>query len=59
MVVRFRLYSNFLLPGGRARPAPDDDVIRRIGKALRQCQDVKLVARTAEKVKGEYVWRAI
>ena len=36
-----------------------NDVVRRIGKALRQCQDVKLVARTAEKVRGEYVWRAL
>lgn len=36
-----------------------NDVVRRIGKALRQCQDVKLVARTAEKVRGEYVWRAV
>lgn len=36
-----------------------NDVVRQISKALRQCQDVKLVARTAEKVRGEYVWRAL
>jgi len=35
-----------------------NDVVRRIGKALRQMQDAGMVARTAEKVRGEYVWRA-
>jgi hypothetical protein len=33
-----------------------NDVVRRIGKALRQSQDLKLVTRTREKVKGEYTW---
>lgn len=32
------------------------DVVRRIGKALRQMQDAGIVTRTPEKVKGEYVW---
>jgi len=31
------------------------DVVRRIGKALRQMQDAKIVSRT--KVAGDYVWR--
>ncbi|MGH2812346.1 MAG: hypothetical protein ACRDI1_06495 [Actinomycetota bacterium] len=34
-----------------------NDIVKRMGKALRQMQDVGVVARTAEKVKGEYVWR--
>lgn len=33
------------------------DVVRRIGKALRQMQDAKMVSRTAAKVRGEFVWR--
>jgi hypothetical protein len=33
------------------------DVVRRIGKALRQCQDLQLIARTPAKVRGEYIWR--
>lgn len=33
------------------------DVVRRIGKALRQMQDAGIVTRTAEKVRGEYGWR--
>lgn len=36
-----------------------NDVVRRIGKALRQMQDAGMVARTAEKVRGEYVWRLL
>jgi hypothetical protein len=32
------------------------DVVRRIGKALRQAQDLKLVNRSAQKLRGEYVW---
>lgn len=32
------------------------DVVRRIGKALRQAAEVGLVARPAEKVKGEFTW---
>jgi len=36
-----------------------NDVVRRIGKALRQMQDAGMVARTAEKVRGEYVWRMV
>ena len=34
------------------------DVVRRMGKSLRQMQDSKLVTRTPHKIKGEYVWRA-
>jgi hypothetical protein len=34
------------------------DVVRRIGKALRQMQDSGLVAGTRGKSMGEYVWRA-
>ena len=34
-----------------------NDIVRRMGKALRQMQDVGLVTRTAEKVRGEYEWR--
>jgi len=34
------------------------EVVRRSGKALQQCQDVKLMARTAEKMKGVFVRRA-
>lgn len=33
------------------------DVVRRIGKALRQMQDAKLVAGTKTKSMGEYSWR--
>lgn len=33
------------------------DVVRRMGKALRQMRDAKLVARTPHKIKGEYIWR--
>lgn len=34
-----------------------NDIVRRMGKALRQMQDAKIVARTPQKIKGEYVWR--
>ena len=34
-----------------------NDIVKRIGKALRQMRDTGIVARTAEKVRGEYVWR--
>lgn len=33
-----------------------NDVVRRIGKALRQMVDAGIVTRTAAKVRGEYVW---
>lgn len=33
------------------------DIVRRMGKALRQMVDVGILVRTPEKVKGEYVWR--
>lgn len=33
------------------------DIVRRVGKALRQMQDAGAVTRTAEKVRGEYEWR--
>lgn len=35
------------------------DVVRRIGKALRQMQDSGLVAGTRAKSMGEYLWRVI
>ena len=35
------------------------DVVRRIGKALRQMQDAKLVSGTKTKNMGEYIWRTI
>jgi hypothetical protein len=34
-----------------------NDIVRRMGKALRQMQDAKIVTRTPQKVKGEYVWK--
>lgn len=34
-----------------------NDIVRRMGKALRQMQDAKIVARTPQKIKGEFVWR--
>lgn len=34
-----------------------NDIVRRMGKALRQMQNAKIVARTPQKIKGEYVWR--
>lgn len=33
------------------------DIVKRMGKALRQMVDVGMLARTPAKVKGEYVWR--
>lgn len=35
------------------------DVVRRIGKALRQMQDAKIVTRTTDKIKGEYIWSVV
>jgi len=35
-----------------------NDIVKRMGKALRQMRDTGLVARTTEKVRGEFVWRA-
>ena len=35
-----------------------NDIVKRMGKALRQMQDVGLVSRTTEKVRGEFVWRS-
>ena len=34
-----------------------NDIVKRMGKALRQMQDSKIVTRTPQKIKGEYVWR--
>ena len=34
-----------------------NDIVKRMGKALRQMQDTGIVSRTAEKVNGEFVWR--
>jgi hypothetical protein len=34
-----------------------NDIVRRMGKALRQMQDAKIVTRTPQKVRGEYVSR--
>lgn len=34
-----------------------NDIVKRMGKALRQMVDMGIVSRTAEKVRGEYVWR--
>jgi hypothetical protein len=31
-----------------------NDIVRRMGKALRQMQDAKIVTRTPQKVKGEF-----
>lgn len=33
-----------------------NDIVKRIGKALRQMQDSGIVTRTPDKIKGEYVW---
>lgn len=35
------------------------DVVRRIGKALRQARDHKLVEHSSERPKGEYVWSLV
>ena len=32
------------------------DIVRRMGKALRQMVDAGIVTRTSEKVRGEFVW---
>lgn len=34
-----------------------NDIVKRIGKALRQMVDAGIVSRTSEKVKGEYIWQ--
>lgn len=34
-----------------------NDIVRRMGKALRQMVDAGIVARSPEKVRGEYWWR--
>lgn len=34
-----------------------NDIVKRIGKALRQMMELKMITRTAEKIKGEYVWQ--
>jgi hypothetical protein len=34
-----------------------NDIVRRIGKGLRQMQDAKIVTRAPQKIKGEFVWR--
>ena len=36
-----------------------NDIVKRMGKALRQMQDAKIVTRTPQKVKGEFVWRLV
>jgi hypothetical protein len=36
-----------------------NDVTKRISKALRMMVDARLVARTLEKIRGEYVWRTL
>lgn len=33
------------------------DIVKRMGKALRLMADAGIVARTADKISGEYVWR--
>jgi len=33
-----------------------NDIVKRMGKALRQMQDAGAVTRSPEKVKGEFVW---
>lgn len=36
-----------------------NDIVRRMGKALRQMQDAKIVTRSPQKIKGEFVWRPL
>lgn len=36
-----------------------NDIVKRMGKALRQMQDAKMVTRTPEKIRGEHVWRVL
>lgn len=36
-----------------------NDIVKRMGKALRQMQDAGIVARTSAKIKGEFVWRLV
>lgn len=35
-----------------------NDIVKRMGKALRQMQDAGIVTRSAKPIKGEYVWEA-
>lgn len=36
-----------------------NDIVKRMGKALRQMVDLGIIARTPEKIRGEYVWRYV
>lgn len=33
------------------------DIVKRMGKALRLMADARIIARTADKISGEYMWR--
>jgi hypothetical protein len=35
------------------------DVVRRIGKALRQASDLKLVERSASRIGGDFIWKIV
>ncbi|WP_419252622.1 hypothetical protein ACN2C6_14115 [Caulobacter sp. ErkDOM-YI] len=32
------------------------DIVKRMGKALRFASDAKIIARTPNKISGEYIW---
>ena len=36
-----------------------NDIVKRIGKALRQMRDTNIIGRTTAKVRGEFVWRTL
>jgi hypothetical protein len=36
-----------------------NDIVKRMGKALRQMRDTRIVTRTTEKVRGEFVWSLV
>ncbi|MBD3818757.1 MAG: hypothetical protein IE912_07625 [Brevundimonas diminuta] len=36
-----------------------NDIVKRMGKALRIMADAGIVARTADKISGEYIWRLV
>lgn len=36
-----------------------NDIVKRMGKALRQMKDAGIVTRTPQKVRGEFVWRVL
>lgn len=36
-----------------------NDIVKRIGRGLRQMRDHGVVARTSEKVRGEFIWRYV